>query len=941
MKDSSNATANTTLTLTVVAPTSELTITTSSIPSGFSGVVYPAITVVAQGGTPPYNWSATGLPSGLILSTGGTLSGTLALSAAGSYQVTVTVTDSSTPNPLTATRTLTGTIGPPPSTLLTVSPLNLSFSYVQGDPNQPSSQNVGVFSNPSGAGVTVSAQATGGGTWLTANPTLSSGNKTPGTILVSVNPAQLAAGVYNGQVTVSALSATPPIAIVQVSLTVIAVTPPQLSISSSTQSIALTQGSPPVQGQIIVSNIGAGTLQFTSQASSDGNWLALAGSSSGTVTPSSPASLPFTINPGSGLAVGLHRGQITITNTPSGAQEMAAVTLLVNAAQQTMQLSHSGLTFNAVASAAALPSQTLFVFNQGLGSMAWTIQTQTLQTGQAWLRVDTPSGVAMSGEPGQTEVFVNQTGLSPGQYYGTVTVSAPGAVNSPQTVSVLLNVVQAGQLGSNPTVSTAGEVLTVPVGSSSPVTFDVSLFNPAGTGLSYSDAAVTLDGGNWLSVSQATGSLNPAGTGTLTVQANPANVPVGVGYGSVRVAFSEGTVHTINVAAIAPSATLTGTSTTGVHATKVEAVPACQAKALVVEFQAPEQSQFVQVAQAENLKVHVVDTCGTPLTASNGAVVVTFSNNDAPVKLVDSGGGSGVWVGSWNPVNAQVPVKVQANAFGSTAAISVLQGDAVLDGLQVLPANTDAAAQPLGALNAASLDTNNVGLVVPGSYVAIYGARLADSTAQPNGLPLPVSLGDTQLFMGNQPLPLSFASETQVNGLVPQGLPINTSLQLSIQRGSTGSVPVTVTVTDLQPGIFTITQKGSGQGAILVAGTGLLAGPAATGQRPAQRGETVEIYATGLGAVLGPDGEAPLPDGVPAPSNGNPLYGTVASASVTIGGVNAPVSFAGLAPSFVGLYQVNAQVPANSMTGDAVQLILTMTGQNGAASSPPVTIAVQ
>jgi uncharacterized protein (TIGR03437 family) len=53
------------------------------------------------------------------------------------------------------------------------------------------------------------------------------------------------------------------------------------------------------------------------------------------------------------------------------------------------------------------------------------------------------------------------------------------------------------------------------------------------------------------------------------------------------------------------------------------------------------------------------------------------------------------------------------------------------------------------------------------------------------------------------------------------------------------------------------------------------------------------------------------------------------------------VSFSGLAPGFVGLYQVNAQVPDHAPTGDAVPVVLTMTGQNGAVSSLAVTIAVQ
>src|SRR5439155_2575580 len=127
------------------------------------------------------------------------------------------------------------------------------------------------------------------------------------------------------------------------------------------------------------------------------------------------------------------------------------------------------------------------------------------------------------------------------------------------------------------------------------------------------------------------------------------------------------------------------------------------------------------------------------------------------------------------------------------------------------------APQPLGALNAASFDKDNAGLVVPGSYVAIYGARLADEgIATAGGTPLPVDLLNTRLLLGNKPLPLSFASPGQVNGLIPQGLVVNTDHQLVVQRGDTVSTPVQVTVTDLQPGIFTQAQTGDGQGSILI-----------------------------------------------------------------------------------------------------------------------------
>ena len=59
--------------------------------------------------------------------------------------------------------------------------------------------------------------------------------------------------------------------------------------------------------------------------------------------------------------------------------------------------------------------------------------------------------------------------------------------------------------------------------------------------------------------------------------------------------------------------------------------------------------------------------------------------------------------------------------------------------------------------------------------------------------------------------------------------------------------------------------------------------------------------------------------------------------TATIGGVDASVSFAGLAPGFVGLYQVNAMVPGGVVAGPAVPVVIT---QDGIASNT-VTIAVQ
>jgi hypothetical protein len=92
-----------------------LSITTSSLPGGTLNSVYGPVPINATGGFAPYSFGATGLPAGMNLSIGGSLTGTP--TAAGSFSVTITVTDSETPTPATANVTLPLTITAPPLAL--------------------------------------------------------------------------------------------------------------------------------------------------------------------------------------------------------------------------------------------------------------------------------------------------------------------------------------------------------------------------------------------------------------------------------------------------------------------------------------------------------------------------------------------------------------------------------------------------------------------------------------------------------------------------------------------------------------------------------------------------------------------------------------------------------------------------------------------------------
>jgi uncharacterized protein (TIGR03437 family) len=218
-----------------------------------------------------------------------------------------------------------------------------------------------------------------------------------------------------------------------------------------------------------------------------------------------------------------------------------------------------------------------------------------------------------------------------------------------------------------------------------------------------------------------------------------------------------------------------------------------------------------------------------------------------------------------------------------------------------------------------------------GSFVSIFGTNMADGSGAPGTQPLPVSYQGTQVFLGGVALPLQYAGPNQINALIPANVAVDTLQPLVVQRDLTQAAPTAVTIADAQPGIYTANQQGTGQGAVLTSDNALDAPTGAySGSHPATRGDYIQVFCTGLGAVSNPPAA-----GAAAPNS--PLSRTVATVGATIGGVNAPVIFAGLAPGFIGLYQVNVTVPLGAPVGGAVPLILLV----GSAVSNAATIAVQ
>lgn len=164
-----------------------------------------------------------------------------------------------------------------------------------------------------------------------------------------------------------------------------------------------------------------------------------------------------------------------------------------------------------------------------------------------------------------------------------------------------------------------------------------------------------------------------------------------------------------------------------------------------------------------------------------------------------------------------------------------------------------------------------------------------------------------------------YASSGQINFQMPLVGPGTASLM--VQRDGESSGMVSIAAAPSVPGIFAWVEN---QG-IIQNEDGTLNDPGA----PAHPGTPITIWATGPGSVT-----HPVPAGQAAPAN--PLSQTPVAPVVMIGGIPARVLFSGLAPGFVGLWQINVMVPANAPAGDdlAVQVSL-----NGAASNT-VTMAV-
>ena len=170
-----------------------------------------------------------------------------------------------------------------------------------------------------------------------------------------------------------------------------------------------------------------------------------------------------------------------------------------------------------------------------------------------------------------------------------------------------------------------------------------------------------------------------------------------------------------------------------------------------------------------------------------------------------------------------------------------------------------------------------------------------------------------------------FTSDAQINALVPYGMATNATSQILVTHANAYSTPQPLTLADGGPGIFLNTQGGGIAVDVKADGTHFLVGSSA----PAVAGDALVIYCAGLGAV-----SQPVAAGSVSPVS--PLATTTNNVSVTIEGPPAQVLFAGLAPGFAGLYQVNVIIPSGVMTSSAASLVISVAGQSSPSTPIPI-----
>jgi uncharacterized protein (TIGR03437 family) len=269
------------------------------------------------------------------------------------------------------------------------------------------------------------------------------------------------------------------------------------------------------------------------------------------------------------------------------------------------------------------------------------------------------------------------------------------------------------------------------------------------------------------------------------------------------------------------------------------------------------------------------------------------------------------------------PATTDPNISPFTRSLATLSnGKAMIlltqSGFTVLPSNFDATTTSPHIDNVVNTADRSLPLT-GGGLISVLGSNLSDSTASTTQSPLPTVLGGACVTVNGSVIPLFMVSPQQINAQLP--LTVGTSGQLIVYTAGGVSNPFNFNMQPSAPGVLQV-PSGPGSNTLVPAVFREQSSLPVNLVDPIHKGDHIIIYASGLGPT-----DPPVDAGAVSPSN--PKAVVLIKPEVTLGGVTCPVTFAGLTPGQIGVYEIRANVPQGVTQGLMVPLTITQGANTG------------
>ena len=212
---------------------------------------------------------------------------------------------------------------------------------------------------------------------------------------------------------------------------------------------------------------------------------------------------------------------------------------------------------------------------------------------------------------------------------------------------------------------------------------------------------------------------------------------------------------------------------------------------------------------------------------------------------------------------------------------------------------------PAGIVNASSFSPFTAG-ISGGEFLTLFGSNLAPGTSIFSGATFPTILNGVQILVNGVAAPIYYVTTGELAFVVPFATASFPVASIQVIDNNVASNVVTMLVNSTTPGVFTFNSSGLGYGAVEHAD-----GSFVTQASPAQPGETVVTFTSGLGTVY-----PPITDGTQASATTLSYTSPVGNITADINGTAANVTFSGLAPNLIGVYQLNVTIPTTATSGD-------------------------